>query len=64
MTRKEKFLLALAAVLLSVAFYYAGESDYVDERITEMKNNGSYERLYSPNLSDSDIVKLYDEEKK
>lgn len=62
MTTKEKFLSALAITLIGAALYYAGQSDYVDDKIIEMKNNGSYERLWQPNLSDSDLVKIYENE--
>lgn len=51
---------AITAVF-AVALGYAGQSDYEDAVVTEMKNNGAYARMSDqhPNMSDADLIKLY-----
>ena len=45
-----------------VALGYAGNMDYEDAVICEMKNNGAYYTLSEqhPNLSESELVELYE----
>lgn len=48
-------------VLLVLGLGYAGQSDYEDGVIAEMKNNGEYYRLTEehPNWTEKQIIKYY-----
>lgn len=58
---REAFYTFFAIIFVGIALLIAGHYDYVDEVITEMKNNGSYYELVEqyPNASEEDLVKLY-----
>ena len=54
-----------AITFIGIALLIAGHCDYVDDVITEMKNNGSYYELVEqyPNASESELVKIYNSKK-
>ena len=62
---KETFYTSFAILLVGVALLVAGHYDYVDEVITEMKNNGAYYELIEkhPNASEEELVKMYYDKK-
>lgn len=49
------------AVFLILALGWAGQSDYEDAVVTEMKNNGSYWKLSEqyPQASDTELIAIY-----
>lgn len=51
---------ALAAALV-VAFLWAGHEDYTQEVVTEMQNNGAYQRFTAaqPDASDAELAEQY-----
>lgn len=53
-------LYVIGVILSLAALCWAGSSDYVDSKVVEMKNNGSYERFYSPEKSEAEIVEAYE----
>ena len=55
----------MLAIVFTIALGYAGNMDYEDAVICEMKNNGAYYTLSEqhPNLSESELVELYEAEK-
>lgn len=57
--------LAVGAAM-TYAFGMAGQSDYEDAVITEMKNNGAYYQMEEehPDWSESKMVEVYMESKK
>lgn len=60
----KKIKAILGIILFVVALCLAEKADYNTETIAEMKNNGSYERIYKilgDSASDSDVIKYYDE---
>lgn len=54
-----KYLLVL--IVLAVALGYAGKSDYRDNVLTEMKNNGAYYELgcQYPSASEDSLISIY-----
>lgn len=50
------------ALVMFCALGWAGQSDYEDAVIAEMKNNGAYYELSSqhPEASDSELVNIYE----
>lgn len=64
-TNIEAFYSFFAITFVGIALLIAGHCDYVDDVITEMKNNGSYYELVEqyPNASESELVKIYNSKK-
>lgn len=58
-----KYVLVL--IIVFTALGYAGQSDYVDSVVTEMKNNGEYYRLSEnhPEWTDKQLVEYYEAQK-
>jgi hypothetical protein len=50
------------ALVMFCALGWAGQSDYEDAVISEMKNNGAYYELSAqhPEASDSELVNIYE----
>lgn len=66
----KKQLITAIKVVAGVIFFlfalgWAGNSDYEDAVVVEMKNNGAYWELSEqhPNASDSELVSIYMDEK-
>lgn len=59
MKRTEKLFMAFALVLITAAYCWASHSDYVDSKIVEMKNNGSYDKFYQEGRSEAQMVEMY-----
>lgn len=60
-TNREAIYTFFGIVFIGIALLIAGHYDYVDEVITEMKNNGAYYELVQqhPDASEEDLVKIY-----
>lgn len=62
--KKAKVIIGI--ILFVIALCLASKSDYNTDTIAEMKNNGSYEKIYKvlgDSASESDVIKYYDEHK-
>lgn len=55
---------AAVAAFFIAAFGLAGHSDYVDNKVAQMKNDGSYWELSEkyPQASDGELVEMYEAE--
>lgn len=64
-TIKEMAFMTLLLMAALVAFGFAGQCDFEDAAVTEMKNNGAYWRMSAehPDWSDSRLVEVYLEER-
>lgn len=56
---------AAIVAAFAAAMGYAGQSDYEDAIVAEMKNNGAYYRLSDehPNMTDAQLIEVYKAEK-